>query len=317
MSQETGLDHYERGLLLKKVQIFDTALQEFQEATKDPKQAGKAFAQVALCLRTLKRHDEAVTAFRQALETGAFSTKERVHILYLLGQTLESLNRDFEALVIYRRIRREEPNFQDVDARIQELSSGPLETEAPSPPASREEVDIVNRWEQLKPQLVSLVSQTWQKLAAYRETLEPPRWGTSPSALFHKWGRLETVLNRGSSPRPVNRSIPTVKIQKEKRRHDRVAVQLLSQFSSKTQIVAGEGELRDLSPWGCRITSPVGVPLGTTLECWIYPQGGNPFTVDEATVQWSRHREFGLAFTKLRPSVQRQITDMCRKIAPL
>ena len=108
-----------------------------------------------------------------------------------------------------------------------------------------------------------------------------------------------------------------MKIQKEKRRHDRVAVQLLSQFSSKTQIVAGEGELRDLSPWGCRITSPVGVPLGTTLECWIYPQGGNPFTVDEATVQWSRHREFGLAFIKLRPSVQRQITDMCRKIAPL
>ena len=108
-----------------------------------------------------------------------------------------------------------------------------------------------------------------------------------------------------------------VRVRKEKRRHDRVSVQLLSQFSSKSQIVAGEGELRDLSPWGCRISSPVGVPLGTTLECWIYPEGGNPFTVEEATVQWSRHREFGVAFTKLRPSVQRSIADMCRKIAPL
>ena len=120
MSQETsGAQHYERGLLLKKVQIFDSALKEFQQATRDPEQAGKAFAQVALCLTTLKRHDEAVTAFRQALETGAFLNKERVHILYMLGQTLESLNRDFEALVVYRRIRREEPHFQDVDARIQ------------------------------------------------------------------------------------------------------------------------------------------------------------------------------------------------------
>ena len=75
MSQEIGLDHYERGLLLKKVQIFDTALQEFQEATKDPKQAGKAFAQVALCLRTLKRHDEAVTAFRQHWKQAPFPPK--------------------------------------------------------------------------------------------------------------------------------------------------------------------------------------------------------------------------------------------------
>src|SRR5262245_59522481 len=102
MSQQpSGADHYERGMLLKKVQVFDSALQEFQEATKDPEQAGKAHAQAALCLRTLKRHDEAVTAFRQALETGAFSTKERLHVLYLLGQSLESLNRDFEALVVY------------------------------------------------------------------------------------------------------------------------------------------------------------------------------------------------------------------------
>jgi tetratricopeptide (TPR) repeat protein len=318
MAQDTpGADHYERGLLLKKVQIFESALEEFQQATRDPQQAGKAFAQVALCLKSLKRHDEAVTAFRQALETGPFSPKERVHILYLLGETLEILNRDFEALVVYRRIRREAPNFQDVDARIQELSSNQLDSAASPPVPAEQEGDVAKLWGELKPQLASLVNQTWQRLATYRETLEPSRWGTRPSALFHKWGKRETVLHRGNSPQAVNRSGPGVNVRKEKRRHGRVAVQLLSQFSSKSQIVAGEGELRDLSPWGCRISSPVGMPLGTTLECWIYPQGGNPFTVEEATVQWSRPREFGLAFTKLRPSVQRQIADMCKKLAPL
>jgi len=91
----------------------------------------------------------------------------------------------------------------------------------------------------------------------------------------------------------------------------------LSQFSSKIPIVAGEGEIRDLSASGCRVTSPVRVPLGTAVECWIYPQNGHPFAVEEATVQWNGHREFGLVFTKVRPSVQRQITDMCRKLAPL
>ena len=37
----------------------------------------------------------------------------------------------------------------------------------------------------------------------------------------------------------------------------------------------------------------------------------------DATVRWIRHREFGLAFTKVRPSVQRQIAQVCRKVAPL
>jgi PilZ domain len=105
--------------------------------------------------------------------------------------------------------------------------------------------------------------------------------------------------------------------QREKRRHVRVAIQLPSQFSCKTRIVTGEGELRDLSPCGCRVTSPAPVPLGTSLECWIYPQQGHPFAVDEATVQWIGQREFGLFFTKVRLPVQRQIAEICRKVGPL
>ena len=77
--------------------------------------------------------------------------------------------------------------------------------------------------------------------------------------------------------------------------------------------MAGEGELRDLSPWGCRVTSPVAVPLGENLECCIFPQNAdNPFIIDGATVRWISVREFGLAFTNVRPGVQRQIAQLCR-----
>ena len=145
----SGSDFYERGLLLKKVEIFDMALTEFQQATRDPEQAGKAFAQMALCLKTLAREDEAVTAFRQALDSESFSVIERVHIQYLLAQTLESLDREFEALVVYRRIRREHPNFQDVDARIQDLSTGRLRS--PRRMTSRQGADVVNVWNNSSP----------------------------------------------------------------------------------------------------------------------------------------------------------------------
>jgi tetratricopeptide (TPR) repeat protein len=284
----SGCDFYERGLALKKVQIFDMAVTEFRQATKDREQAGKAFAQMALCLTRLGRDDEAVTAFREALATESFSPAERAHMQYMLAQTLESLDRESEALVVYRTIRREYPKFQDVDDRIQNLSS--LKLGSGDPVTAHQGGDGTKLWSQLKPQLTSLINQTWQRLAHYGDMEAPGKrcYGLAPSERFVS---AQHAL--------------------ERRRQGRVAVQMLSQFFAKVHTVAGEGEVRDLSPTGCRITSPVRVAVGTAVECWIYPQDGHPFAVDEATVQWVGHREFGLRFSNVRLGVQRQITDMC------
>ena len=276
----SGCDFYERGLALKKVEIFDMALTEFREATKDPDPdlAGKAFTQIALCLKRLGRDDEAVTAFREALATESFSPIEQAHIQFLLAQTLESINRAPEALVVYRTIRREYPTFQGLEDRIQILS---LRTLGSSHAASADQGSDVSRlWSQFKPQLTSLLNQTWQRL----------------------------VLRENA---PVSLPSDSAEQAFERRRHDRVTVNMLSQFFSKAHTVAGEGEVRDLSPSGCRITSPVRVGLGTAVECWIYPDDGQPFAVDEATVQWVGHREFGLRFTNVRFGVQRHLTEMC------
>lgn len=83
-------------------------------------------------------------------------------------------------------------------------------------------------------------------------------------------------------------------------------------------MVAGEGELRDLSIGGCRVTSRITVPLGADLECCIFPgEEGHPLIIEGATVRWIGPGEFGLAFTDIRPAVQRQITQLCRIRAPL
>ena len=77
--------------------------------------------------------------------------------------------------------------------------------------------------------------------------------------------------------------------------------------------MTGEGELRDLSPWGCRVTSPVAIPVGTDVECCIFTQNAaHPFITDGATVRWISPSEFGLAFTRVRPGVQQQIAQLCR-----
>jgi tetratricopeptide (TPR) repeat protein len=122
--QLSPLHRYERGLVLKRVQIFDNAIEEFQQAASDPQYAGEAHVQIGLCLNSAGRFEEAIAAFRQALIYPPFTSKNSVRILYLMGRVLESLGRHTETLEIYRWIIREDHGFLDVVHRMEDLSSG-------------------------------------------------------------------------------------------------------------------------------------------------------------------------------------------------
>jgi hypothetical protein len=294
--------------------MFDQARDEFHQAASDPEYAGNAHVQIAMCLRATGRYDEAVEAFRQALEVGTFSSQEQAHVLYCLGQTLESLGRYAEALEAYGWARNEDPGFQDVAQRIKHLLAG---GRGPLPlrrPASRSVVgDMLKLGGQLTPQVLNLIGQAWTSFGQYADRLGNHRGDEQqrPSDVGHPSGEREFTPTRCSPPAPRDR-------KRDTRRHVRVAVRLQSHFSSKGRRVTGDGELRDLSPGGCRVTSLVAVPVGAELECCIFSQdAGNPFTIDGATVRWSRPQEFGLAFTKVRPGVQRQITQLCQTRTPL
>jgi len=313
---KSALDHYERGRTLKRAHMFDQAREEFQHAARDPQYAGNAHVQIALCLLATGRYNDAVEAFRHALDVGAYSSKEKAHILYLLGKTLQSLGRYAEALEAYGWTRKEAPGFQDVAQRIKHLLAGGRDLLPQHRPASRSVVgDMLKLGEHLTPQVLNLLGQAWTSFGQYADKLGHHQGNSKQSPSFRDVdpasGEREITSTRCSPPAPRDRKRNT-------RRHVRVAVRLQSHFSLKSQRVAGKGELRDLSLAGCRVTSLVAVPVGAELECCIFSQdAGNPFTIDGATVRWSRPQEFGLAFTKVRPGVQRQIAQLCRERIPL
>jgi len=303
-------EHYERGRQLKRVRKLDQAVEAFQRAARDPFYAELAYIQMAHCLRALGRYDEAVEAFRLVLGLATFSSKDKAQILYLLGQTLESLGRYAEALEAYGWTRKEDPEFQEVVQRIKHLCAGkrgPLPQRQPAYQSVVEEMLKLGR--QLKPQVLDLLEQTWESIGQYTGRFKVPRWSHRSNPGFKD-------ADRESGPQefPPTRYSPATSADQNRnnRKHARVAVRLKSHFSSKSQTVAGEGELRDLSPGGCRVTSSVPVAVGAELECLIFPQGAaNPFNIEGATVRWSRAQEFGLSFTKVRPGVQRQIAQLC------
>jgi hypothetical protein len=309
-------DHYERGRTLKRALMYDQAREEFQHVANDPEYAGNAKVQIALCLLATGRYDDAVVAYRQALEVGRFSSIDKAQILYMLGKTLEALGRVAEALEAYGWTRNEVPGFQDVAQRIKHLLAGGRGSLPRRRPASRSMVgDMLRLGEQLTPQVLSLLGQAWTSFGQYAERLGDFRGDQKQSPSFrdvgHPSGERELTPTQCSRPAARDRKGNT-------RRHVRVAVRLQGHFSSKARRVAGDGELRDLSLGGCRVTSLVAVPVGAELECCIFSQdAGNPFTIEGATVRWSGPQEFGLAFTKVRPGVQRQIAQLCRERMPL
>jgi tetratricopeptide (TPR) repeat protein len=122
-----GLDaaeNYERGLVLRKAGLFQQAIEELEQAATSRTYALKAYAQIGLCHKSTGRYEQAITAFRKALQSSPVSAKETVQILYVLGRTLEMLGRTAETLEAYRWIRREDPNYRDVEQRIRQLSEG-------------------------------------------------------------------------------------------------------------------------------------------------------------------------------------------------
>ena len=118
-----GYESYEQGTALKNVGLFRQAAEHFEKAAQDPAYAAKGFAHMGVSLRKSGKQEEAVAAFRRALQVPSTSPKEQVQILYLLGRTLESLGRIPEAMEAYRWLRREAPQYRDVVIRIESLST--------------------------------------------------------------------------------------------------------------------------------------------------------------------------------------------------
>lgn len=126
MPKDSAIDAaewYERGLALRKAGLFKQAIAQFEKATNDRWYALKAYAQIGLCCKSTRQFEQAVTAFRNALKVPAATKKETVQILYVLGRTLESLDRVAEALEAYRWLRREDPQYRDAIGRIESLST--------------------------------------------------------------------------------------------------------------------------------------------------------------------------------------------------
>ena len=99
----------------------------------------------------------------------------------------------------------------------------------------------------------------------------------------------------------------------ELRKTARLRVEFRSAFSGEH--IEGEGKVLDLSMDGCRIESDMSVQKDDVLALRIHaPQFDYPIQIEQATVRWTKGKEFGLEFMRVFPDglkqLHRLITDL-------
>ena len=83
--------------------------------------ASRRSRQIGLCLKAIGRYEEALSAYRTALDRPSGSAQDLVSLRYVYARTLESMGRSKEAVECYRTISRDGRNYRDVAVRIDQL----------------------------------------------------------------------------------------------------------------------------------------------------------------------------------------------------
>lgn len=99
----------------------------------------------------------------------------------------------------------------------------------------------------------------------------------------------------------------------ELRKSPRLRVEFRSAFSGEG--TEGEGKVLNLSMDGCKIESDISVQKDDVLALRIHvPQFDYPIQIEQATVRWTKGKEFGLEFMRVFPEglkqLHRLITDL-------
>lgn len=124
MGEKAAVDSavsYREALALKQAGEFSRAIARLDRLVADEVWGVKALAQKGICLNAIGRYEEALAAYRAALDRPLGSAQELVSLQYLFARTLESMGRLKEAVEYYRTISRDGRKYRDVTMRIDKL----------------------------------------------------------------------------------------------------------------------------------------------------------------------------------------------------
>jgi len=111
--------HYDMALMLFETEDYDGALEEFQNARKNPQRKLSCVLYIGRCFEKKNQFDMAVDQFKEALAGMQDKSNEKMETLYYLGIAHEALEQNDKALENFKEIYQHNINYKDVAQRIQ------------------------------------------------------------------------------------------------------------------------------------------------------------------------------------------------------
>ncbi len=114
--------HYDLGIAYKEIGKLDDAVHEFHLATRDPNRACVCESMIGSIHMERGHVNEAIDAFLRGLHAPVRTNDQETMLSFELGNAYELTNQPKEALAVYQRVARWNPNYRDVEERIRRLS---------------------------------------------------------------------------------------------------------------------------------------------------------------------------------------------------
>jgi tetratricopeptide (TPR) repeat protein len=121
VTEADSATHYDLGVAYKEMGLVTEAINEFEQAARDPHRECMCFAMIGLIYLEQNQLDRSAESYVKALGAGSKTVEQEMNLYYDLGTVYEMKGQKKDALYYFQKIARRDPGYRDVADRLNAL----------------------------------------------------------------------------------------------------------------------------------------------------------------------------------------------------
>lgn len=124
VSEDDFQTHFDLGIAYREMTLIDDAIKEFEICSKLDGKRAISYYQMGLSEMQRDGYEKAKEYFGEALKEPNIVNQEKISISYDLAEVLLKLDQKDEAIKLFSEVKEIDPEFRDVQSRLDEYASG-------------------------------------------------------------------------------------------------------------------------------------------------------------------------------------------------
>ncbi len=142
--------HYDLGVAYKEMGLVGEAINEFEQAARDPHRECMCYAMIGLIYLEQNQLERSAESYIKALGAQSKTVEQEMNLYYDLGTVYEMKRQKADALYYFQKIARRDPGYRDVGERLSALDPSLVQPKpAPSARAVNDDDDFDRAFDDL------------------------------------------------------------------------------------------------------------------------------------------------------------------------